>query len=164
MVTLNAHQGATVSSLSLDEIRELFELRALSEARLLERAIPALGEEELDQAGEILDEYEEALRNGNVGSWPDLNWRFHSALFTAARRPVAVGILKNLHDQSERYLRMQLTLTHGGTQATEEHREMLDAARARDIVRARRVVSDHIAGAGERLLAYLEEKRRMGDA
>src|SRR3954471_15830423 len=42
LVTFSPHRGAVVSSLSLDEIDELFELRAAIESDLLARAIPAM--------------------------------------------------------------------------------------------------------------------------
>jgi DNA-binding GntR family transcriptional regulator len=45
LVTFSPHRGAVVSSLSLKEIRELFELRAEIESDLLRRAIPEMGTE-----------------------------------------------------------------------------------------------------------------------
>src|SRR3954462_13104423 len=42
LVTFNPHRGAVVSSLSLDEIVELFELRADIECDLLARAVPRM--------------------------------------------------------------------------------------------------------------------------
>src|SRR5947207_7182038 len=40
LVTFNPHRGAVVSTLSLKQIRELFELRAEVEGDLIRRAIP----------------------------------------------------------------------------------------------------------------------------
>jgi len=62
LVTFVPHFGAVVSSLSLSEIKELFELRALLETDLLRRAIPRIREEDLDRADEILDQYDAAIR------------------------------------------------------------------------------------------------------
>src|SRR6478672_13809392 len=47
LVTFNPHRGAVVSSMSLDEIMELFELRADIECDLLARAVPLMTEEHL---------------------------------------------------------------------------------------------------------------------
>src|SRR5438270_4983537 len=47
LVTFNPHRGAVVSSLSLDEIHELFELRAEIECDLLSPAIPKMSKEPL---------------------------------------------------------------------------------------------------------------------
>ena len=159
LVTFNPHRGAIVSSLSLEEIEEVFDLRASIESDLLRRAIPHLTTHQLDQADEVLDRYEVALRTGDVAKWGVLNWQFHASLYAPAARPVTMNIVQRLHQQSDRYLRMQLALTHGETRANEEHRAIAAAARAHDTKRACRLVRDHIAGAGRSLLAFLRERR-----
>src|SRR5690348_2420010 len=55
LVTFSPHRGAVVSTLSLEEIEELFELRADVECDLLRRAIPNIGAEHLARAGDVLD-------------------------------------------------------------------------------------------------------------
>src|SRR6188508_351651 len=57
LVTFNPHRGAVVSSMSLEEIMELFELRAEIECDLLRRAIPLATKEHIDRALEVLDEF-----------------------------------------------------------------------------------------------------------
>src|SRR5947209_10797712 len=57
LVTFSPHRGAVVSSLSLEEISELFELRAEIECDLVCRAIPNMTKEQLDRATEVLDEF-----------------------------------------------------------------------------------------------------------
>jgi len=159
LVTFNPHRGAIVSSLSLEAIEEVFELRATIEPDLLRRAMPRLTTYQLDQADEVLDRYAVALRTGDVAKWGELNWQFHASLYAPAGRAVTMGIVQRLHQQSDRYLRMQLALTHGETRANEEHRAIAAAARARDTKRACQLVRDHIAGAGRSLVAFLREQR-----
>ena len=159
LVTFNPHRGAIVSSLSLEEIEEVFDLRASIESDLLRRAIPHLTTHQLDQADEVLDRYAVALRTGDVAKWGVLNWQFHASLYAPAARPVTMNIVQRLHQQSDRYLRMQLALTHGETRANDEHRAIAAAARAHDTKRACQLVRDHIAGAGRSLLAFLRERR-----
>src|SRR6478672_13025574 len=159
LVTFNPHRGAIVSSLSLEEIEEVFDLRASIESDLLRRAIPHLTTHQLDQADEVLERYAVALRTGDVAKWGVLNWQFHASLYAPAARPITMNIVQRLHQQSDRYLRMQLALTHGETRASEEHRAIAVAARAHDTKRACQLVRDHIAGAGRSLLAFLRERR-----
>jgi hypothetical protein len=59
LVSFSPHRGAVVSTLSLDEIDELFELRADIEGDLLRRAIPRMTDEQFDRAIEVLDAFEE---------------------------------------------------------------------------------------------------------
>ena len=160
LVTFSPHRGAIVSSLSLAEIEEVFELRASVEPDLLRRALPRLTTYQLDQADDVLDRYAVALRTGDVSKWGELNWQFHASLYAPAERPITMGIVQRLHQQSDRYLRMQLALTHGETRANEEHRAIAAAARAGDGKRACQLVRDHIAGAGRSLIAFLRQRQQ----
>src|SRR4051794_17837943 len=76
LVTFSPHRGAIVSTMSLKEIRELFELRAEIESGLLRRAIPEMTAEDFARAAEILGAYDDALRSGEVSMWGTLNWQF----------------------------------------------------------------------------------------
>ncbi|HEX7051358.1 MAG TPA: GntR family transcriptional regulator [Longimicrobiales bacterium] len=159
LVTFSPHVGAVVSTLSLEEIEELFQLRALIEADLLRRAIPMMEQADLDRADEILDQYEAAFRRGDVAAWGALNWRFHATLLSPAERPLTMGIVQNLQNQSDRYMRMQLTLTHGETRANDEHRAIAAAARHGEVERACALLTAHITGAGRVLAEFLREHR-----
>ena len=159
LVVFNPHRGAIVSSLSLDEIDEVFSLRADIETGLLRRAIPRLANEHLVRAGEVLARYEHALRVHDVLAYGELNWQFHSTLYDPAGRPVTLGIVRRLHHQSDRYLRMQLALTHGEHRANEEHRAILDAARRHDVRKGAVLLREHIIGAGRALSDFLRRHR-----
>ena len=157
-MTFNPHRGAVVSTLSLKQIRELFELRAEVEGDLIRRAVPHMKPEDHARADEILDAYEAALRAGQVAVWGALNWQFHSTLYAPADRVLTMSIVSKLHHHSDRYLRMQLALTHGETRARHEHRAIAAAARKRDAAKAGRLMRDHILGAGRALVAFLERE------
>jgi DNA-binding GntR family transcriptional regulator len=160
LVTFSPHVGAVVSALSLGEIEELFELRAMIESDLLRRAMPRMDAQCIERAADTLDLYEEALREGDIGAWGEMNWQFHSAIYAPADRPLTLGIVQNLHNQSDRYLRMQLALTHGESRASEEHRAILEAVRAGSAQEASALLERHILGAGRSLGEFLREQRR----
>jgi DNA-binding GntR family transcriptional regulator len=159
LVTFSPHRGAVVSVLSLAEIEELFELRAEIESALVRRAIPGMTEEQLERATDVLDEFEDALVTGEAARWGPLNWRFHSALYAPANRVLTMGVLQKLHQHSDRYFRMQLLLTHGGTRANEEHRAIAAAVGDKDLDRASELMRSHIVDAGQSLLALLRQQR-----
>jgi DNA-binding GntR family transcriptional regulator len=159
LVTFSPHLGAVVSSLSLAEIEELFELRAMLESGLLRLAVPRMTAEVVERAESILDAYDAAFARGDVKAWGELNWEFHSTLLAATDRPLTLGVLSTLHNQSDRYIRMQLELTHGEHRASDEHHAILEAVQARDADRAAALLSDHILGAGRSLLEFLRVHR-----
>jgi DNA-binding GntR family transcriptional regulator len=160
LVTFSPHVGAIVSTLSLDEIGELFELRAVLESELLKRAMPNLTNEVLERAESVLDAYDAALERGDVAAWGELIWEFHSTLLAAAQRPLTLNVLSMLHNQSDRYTRLQLALTHGEDRARYEHHGIMDAARAGDAKLAVQNLRSHIQMAGRSLIQFLREHRR----
>ena len=159
LVTFNPHRGAVVSTLSLQEITELFELRAEIESDLIRRAIPHMTAADHARAREILSAYEVALRSGDVAVWGELNWEFHSALYAPSNRQFTISMVSKLHQHSDRYLRMQLALTHGETRARDEHRAIAAAVRKADVRTATRLMREHILGAGRALVSFLEASR-----
>ena len=159
LVTFSPHRGAVVSSLSLDEIVELFELRAAIETDLLRRALPHVTPDIVRRAEEILDAYDAALRGGVIAEWGNLNWQFHSTLYAPAGRHLTMGVAQRLHQQCDRYLRMQLALTHGERRAEREHHAILAAVRKRDVRGATTLLGRHITGAGRALAEFVREQR-----
>ena len=159
LVTFNPHRGAVVSSLSLDEIAELFELRAEIECDLLRRAIPLITDQQLERANEVLDEFEEALRAGEASRWGQPNWHFHAALYAPANRSFTMSVLQKLHHHSDRYFRMHVLLAHGGVRANDEHRAIAAAVAKRDSKTASQLMRAHILGASRSLLEFLQEQR-----
>ena len=129
------------------------------ELDLLDRALPRIGSEDVARAKEILDAYETALRRGDVASWGEMNWQFHATLFAPADRPFTLGVAQKLHQQCDRYLRMQLALTHGELRANAEHRAILAAVRKKNTARAGDLLREHILGAGRALCDFLRHER-----
>lgn len=160
LVVFNPHRGAVVSSLSVDEIDELFELRAQIESDLVRRAIVRTTAEDISRAKEILKAYEAAFRSAEVTEWGKLNWEFHSTLYAPANRPFTMAIIQRLHQQSDRYLRMQLVLTHGESRAIDEHRGIMAAVAAHDVKQACSLMRQHILGAGRQLVRYVSDERQ----
>lgn len=163
LVVFNPHRGAVVSSLSVDEIDELFELRSQIESDLVRRAVSRTTAEDVSRARDILKAYEAAFRNGEVTEWGKLNWEFHSTLYAPAGRPFTMAIIQRLHQQSDRYLRMQLVLTHGQLRASDEHRAILAAVAAHDTKQAAALMRQHIMGAGRQLVRFVSDERQAAE-
>jgi len=164
LVSFYPHRGAVVSTLSLAEIEELFEIRALIEPDLLRRAIRRLTKDDLDRAGEILEIARESFRSKDVGRWGELNWKFHSTLYAPANRPRSMAVIEKLNISIDRYLRIQLLLTHGTAQATDDHRALLAACRKRDGALAAKLLKRHILEAGRNLVRCLQQERAIAAA
>lgn len=150
LVKFEAHKGATATELSVDQVTELFELRALIETDLLAKAIPNLRDEHLLQAEKVLDELESAFKEEDaVASWSELNTQFHTCLYQAADRPHTLEVVHGLNTNCDRYIRLQLLLAGGIPRAAQDHRDLLTYCRNKDTDKAIELLREHILHAAE---------------
>lgn len=155
LVTTQRHKGAVVASLSLAEISELFEFRALLEAEVIRLSIRNISDEALAEAASYAKRFGE---EPDSGQWPQLNRLFHTALYKSCDRPYHLQVVSKSIDKVARYLRAQLVLTDGIARARREHDGILQAALARDADRAAELTRAHILGASQSLQRFLREK------
>jgi DNA-binding GntR family transcriptional regulator len=160
LIAIVPNRGAVVPALSPDDIEELFSIRALLEPEVLKLSIPHLTKDDYSEADAVLRKYvNELRRDDHVSAWGRLNWQFHSILYSRANQPRFMAIIRNVNNNGERYTRLQLYLTHGIKRANEEHHQILEFCRQRDIVQACKLLREHIQYAGESLKQALERKR-----
>jgi DNA-binding GntR family transcriptional regulator len=130
------------------------------EPEVLKLSIPRLTEEDFSEADAVLRTYiNELRRDDHVSAWGRLNWQFHSILYSRANQPRFMAIIRNVNNNGERYTRLQLYLTHGMKRANEEHHQILEFCRQRDVLQACKLLRQHIQYAGESLKQALEQKR-----
>jgi DNA-binding GntR family transcriptional regulator len=160
LIAIVPNRGAVVPALSPADIEELFSIRALLEPEVLKLSIPHLTKDDFSEAADVLRRYvNELRRQDHVSAWGRLNWQFHSILYSRANQPRFMAIIRNVNNNGERYTRLQLYLTHGIQRANEEHHQILELCRQRDVNRACQLLREHIQYAGESLKAALEQKR-----
>ncbi|WP_067664835.1 GntR family transcriptional regulator [Ferrimonas marina] len=156
LVRFEAHKGATATELSITQLEELFELRALIEPGLLARSIPQLTATHLQQAEALLTQLEATLEQEEdaVNSYSELNSQFHLSLYAGAQRPHTLEVVKGLNTNADRYIRLQLLLAGGIPKAEEEHRQLLELCRSGQAEPAAALLKKHIqtAAAGARRL------------
>ncbi|MDK8874638.1 GntR family transcriptional regulator [Paracoccus sp. SSJ] len=152
LVEFQRNKGAIVTSVSEPEIAQIFETRAILESNAIRLSVPHMTPETFTDAEAFCDAF---ARETDVAQWSALNWQFHSRLYLDAQRPFLVRTIRSVNDRLERYLRIQLALSHGQGTADREHREILAACRAGDAEKAGKLVYDHIMGACSSLLHHL---------
>jgi DNA-binding GntR family transcriptional regulator len=152
LVVSELHKGTVVSSLSADELEELFGIRMQLETWLFEAAIPRMTEADFDLAEALI---EEATKTGDVSNWGELNWRFHEALYRASGSRIALKLLRSVHDNAARYVNLQLLVVQDVERELSDHHAMLAYARLRDVGRGVDALRRHIARVSRNLMASL---------
>jgi len=156
LIQIIDHKGAIVSKLSLDDVLELLEIRALLESSVLKASIPCQTSADITLAEQTLHEFEVALQKNDVRHWGELNSRFHLALYRAAKRPNTLALIEQLHNKTDRYTRMQILFTRTMERAHEEHTRLLELCKQGAAEEAAEFIRFHILSAGHALEHYLQ--------
>jgi DNA-binding GntR family transcriptional regulator len=104
LLDIRPHRGAIVAALRREEIAELYEMRILLEAYLLERAIANLTDEDLERLDGLaarLESTEELAERFTARR------SFYRELYALAGRPRAEALVEQLRDSVGRYLLLQ---------------------------------------------------------
>ncbi|MDX2212973.1 MAG: GntR family transcriptional regulator [Oculatellaceae cyanobacterium bins.114] len=157
LVTFHPNRGATVTTLTPAEVQEIFEIRVALETTALKLAISHLTEPILHQANTILVATDQVT---DVARWAELNWQFHETLYAPAQRPRLLTLIKTLHINGDRYVRLQLANNNYLEFSQKEHYQLLAACQHQNVEEAIAILQHHITTAGDRLVAYLKNNTR----
>ena len=155
LVSILRNRGAIVSELSILEITETFEIRIALETLAIGLAIPNMSQADFDRANRAIEDADARQDDSQLGQ---LNWQFHNALCAPCKWPLLLGMIKNLHSISGRYVRLHLLLTRSELLSQSEHRDILAACRSGDVIAAQGLLRGHLKTAADRLIGYLEAK------
>ncbi len=164
LVVLTNNRGASVTKHSLKEIGEIFDLRILIEVDLFRQAIPQMTDADFAACENILAQMEASYDEDDVGRWGTLNYEYHTALYRAAGRSLTNELLDRISLQSDRYVRMNLSVMPQRKAAKEEHRDLLALAQARKADEGCEVLTHHILRTKEELLQMIAANRAGEDS
>ena len=162
LITTRAHRLAVVRSLSLDRIVEIYDLRALLEGYVIERAVPNIDAPLLKK----LNALEKDMRTvSDHARWLELNARFHQMLYEPAEAEVTLELIDQLRARAERYVRLwsKGAGIHRPKEAGREHAHILKLVEQGDGPGARKAIEEHVLHTRDRVIERgREEQARNG--
>jgi DNA-binding GntR family transcriptional regulator len=155
LVTILPNRGAAVSSLSLDEVLELLEIRIALECRALRLAIPSMVDIDLDAAMEILRSYD---AEPDPQRWGEMNWAFHEALYAPCGRIKLLAMIAANYGHVGRFTRAWISRTAGKEHPQKDHYALLDCCREGNVEAATHRLEDHISQTQKSLVAVARRR------
>ncbi|TMJ24967.1 MAG: GntR family transcriptional regulator [Alphaproteobacteria bacterium] len=141
-----AHHRTIVAGLTLPQITELIEMRAVLESYMLRKSAPKLDKAVLDRIRRICNETDTLKDYG--ARWVVKNWEFHRTLYAAADSQAMVEAVERIHLKIERYAR-QAGTAERQREAAAEHRLIFKAIARGDHAKAATLLEQHILHTGE---------------
>jgi DNA-binding GntR family transcriptional regulator len=160
LVVSAPHVGATVASISQDEVHEVFAIMEGLETVAVREAAARLTDEQAGLLRTLVSDMDRAVESREYERWAEMNGRLHRAIGEVAAMP----LLREMTDRAlSRWERLRRHYFHGVLvprveQAQREHRELLAVLVTRDADAAERVVRAHNRNAQTAYVDFLQQQ------
>lgn len=165
LVVSEAGRGASVVTLSADDIEEIYALRLLLEKEAVHRVARRASAEQLQQLLYLADDMIEAAAVDDVPRILKQNIRFHRLIWQWTGNSRLYELLRTFYAQVQLYLASSMYFqTHAQrVQSMAEHRQIVEALIDGDVATAAAVMETHLAEA-ERLVGLFMQTQGSDEA
>ena len=147
---------ATVTSISLEKFKEVYEIRLMLEDYAMKKSAPEINEEKLKELNSIIKEMEN-LESDDLVKWIGLDRKLHFKIYENGKVPVLLRILTNLFNATN-YTRLKYCEIPGKLKVAEdEHKELYEALQKKDINNSRSLIRKHIKNSLDTILKYKDK-------
>lgn len=146
LVDLEPNRGAFVASPSLQEVHEVFEMRRIIEAAVIERVCRNQGGQgpaHLKAIGKMIERERAAFEHRDFRSWIRLSGEFHTALAALTGNRVLCDCLAGLVARSTLISALYESLGRSPC-SFDEHAEIVEAIEAGDMTHASTLMVRHL--------------------
>ena len=178
LVSFEPNRGVRVRTLSREELREAFLVRAELESLATELAAPKMSAAdlaELERAERRFEELTDALRAAPADDaalreltveWVRGNHAFHDVIYRVADAPLIERLAKSARFSGSAVWAPRNVAAIGSLYAANErqHRAILEALAARSAAGARALAREHVLASGRLLEAILEQSAQQAPA
>ena len=154
LVRIIAHRRTVVAGLTLEEILELIEMRAVLESHMVRKYAPGIDDAAMSRLRQLCDEMDRITDYGS--NWVLKNWEFHRMLYRADSSKTMIDVVERIHLKVERYARQAGTGTRLHDAAA-EHRQILGHIERKDYEAAGARMERHVLNTGEEIRRYREK-------
>ncbi|MBC3365580.1 GntR family transcriptional regulator [Pseudomonas sp. SWRI154] len=148
------HKGAVVAPLITSSAVETYALRSVLESFALRLSVPLLDDNDLAMAAHYIEQLEVQTDYGEIAR---LNRLFHMSLYHRAPNAKLLDLIEHELNEEERFLRFHLSSMGLGKLTQDDHRAMLAAAAAKDIVQTVYLLENHLEKASVTMRRYLNQ-------
>lgn len=161
LIVLVANRGAFVHQLTVDDIRNLYDLRgaifAMGCAAVARRMASEREEALIAALQKNLEDMREAYHRDDRPAYYDLNIAFHDMILAGAQNPKAKSAYDGLVKEMHLFRRRGLSVAPNIAQSIKEHTAIVNAIAAGDPGEARDAATHHVESGLARFLKTLSD-------
>lgn len=139
-------RGFCVPQDSLEEMEQVFDIRAILEGYALRVICEIINDQEIQQLTEIIDQAEAELGNKNTEGVFKYNTVFHDSMYAllTKRNPRLLSMIGDMRKYVLRYRKDTVHYLHGARRTIDGHRKIILALNLRDPDLCERVMRQHV--------------------
>jgi DNA-binding GntR family transcriptional regulator len=157
LVDFTPHRGAVVTDLSVEELIEMYHIRAVLDGLAARLAAQNLSDEQLTDLQDIFEKTRRELDPSNPVRFEEFNRAFHEIIYQGANAPFLYEMIINLYTKTGRYRHLSLRSAGRIQDVLDEHHRILDALATRDAQMAERRAREHHEHTAKALVDLLEK-------
>lgn len=143
-VEMIPRKGAYVADLTAKDILDVLEMRIILEGFAAALAAERMTEDELADLISSYDKFEEAVKEENRSYMLEMDNEFHNHIFKATKNNKLIEIVKDLHDQFQRFRLIYFNEFDNYSELQTWHERILKAIKERNASDAREAAEQHV--------------------
>lgn len=159
LVTTNERGSYFVSTFGVEDLEEIYDLRALLEPYAAAKATTRLTASELEELERLVQDMAQAAAAQDRERYVQLNEDFHTILYEASKERRLVRMIKSLWSGQPPLT--PITVPGQLDRSPQEHQELLGALKEGNVGAVEDILRMHIQNAGQALKAHLQQADRV---
>lgn len=152
LVELEANKSAVVKFLTKEEAINLIEIRERLEGLIAYSAAKVIKQEEIDRIKYNLEKMKDALEEGNLLEYSEINDIIHQIIDDVCPNRQAIELIKSIRLQLRIYNKRTILIVGRGEESYQEHLELLKALEDNDPVESERIMRKHMTSVRSTLI------------
>ena len=170
LVTIIPNKGAYVTAITRKDVKDIYKIRSQLEGLCANWATKYITDAQVegtfsDCLMKQIEELEEVILlsefhlhkkgSGQIEQMSEMDGKFHKILYEASNSRILEHVLTDFHKYVQLARTMSIEAPERAEKSIEEHREILEAIKAKDAAKAEQLANEHILHVMENL--HLEE-------
>ncbi|MDD2428649.1 MAG: GntR family transcriptional regulator [Eubacteriales bacterium] len=161
LVEYKERKGVIVSAFTIEDIEEIFTIRNALMMLIMPSIIENVTDEDIAALSAILDRMDVSQRNEDADALAQLNREFHRTMEHIARKVRILRVIDSQEEYIQRFAALSIASIVRRSHAHQEHHQMIDFLRARDLEGLCRLMRHHLDESKETCLNAVRSGKRL---
>jgi DNA-binding GntR family transcriptional regulator len=161
LIEVRPRVGYFVSTITEQDIYDLFEAREIVETRAARQAAKALTDEDLENIKTIMEESQKAVSAGDFDRFLEFEVRFHEYIKKHITNKRLIAFMDSLNDLTYRERVLSTRSVENVEKTIIEHNCIVEALLQRDEKKAEECMAKHLENVRERLIALIQKNPNL---